>query len=95
VPVIERISDTDRGSWTLEIDAPKSIARFIAAKGSIAVQGVSLTVNGVKGTRFHTNIIPHTLEMTTLIAFKPGTRVNLEIDLMARYVERLASFAQG
>ena len=85
-------SEWDRGSWRLEVEAPAEIARFIAAKGSIAVQGVSLTVNGVDGPRFHVNLIPHTLEVTTLKALKPGARVNLEVDVVARYVERLASF---
>jgi len=78
-------------SWRLEIEAPAALARFIAAKGSIAVQGVSLTVNGVAGPRFHVNLIPHTLTVTSLKALAPGARVNLEIDLIARYVERLAS----
>jgi riboflavin synthase len=77
------------GSWRLAIDAPAPLARFIAAKGSIAVQGVSLTVNGVEGVRFHVNLIPHTLEATTLRSLAPGARVNLVIDLVARYVARL------
>ena len=77
------------GSWLLEIEAPIELARFIAAKGSIAVHGVSLTVNGVAGSRFHVNLIPHTLAVTTLGALKPGARVNLEVDLVARYVARL------
>jgi riboflavin synthase len=81
----------DAQSWRLEIEAPSVLARFIAAKGSIAVQGVSLTVNGVAGSRFHVNLIPHTLAVTTLCALAPGARVNLEVDLIARYVERLAS----
>jgi riboflavin synthase len=80
------------GSWHLEIDAPTGLARYIAPKGSIAVQGVSLTVNGVDGARFHVNLIPHTLAVTTLGALETGARVNLEVDLVARYVERLASF---
>jgi len=78
-------------SWRLEIAAPPDLARFIAAKGSIAVQGVSLTVNGVDGARFHVNLIPHTLAVTTLKTLAPGARVNLEVDLIARYVERLYS----
>ena len=77
------------GSWFLEIEAPADLARFIAAKGSIAVHGVSLTVNGVAGSRFHVNLIPHTLAVTTLGALKIGARVNLEVDLVARYVARL------
>jgi riboflavin synthase len=83
------------GSWRLEIDAPRQVARYIAPKGSIAVQGVSLTVNGVAGTRFHVNLIPHTLAVTTLRTLAPGARVNLEADLVARYVARLAEFDAG
>jgi riboflavin synthase len=70
-------------------EAPPSLARFIALKGSIAVDGVSLTVNEVDGARFGVNIIPHTLSVTTLGEAGPGDRVNLEIDLLARYVARL------
>jgi len=77
------------GSWLLEVEAPKDLARFIATKGSIAVHGVSLTVNGVAGARFHVNLIPHTLAVTTLGALEAGVRVNLEVDLVARYVARL------
>ena len=79
----------EQGSWRLEIEAPPELARFIATKGSIAVQGVSLTVNGVAGARFHVNLIPHTLEVTTLKSLGAGARVNLEVDLVARYVARL------
>ncbi|MEO8507960.1 MAG: riboflavin synthase [Betaproteobacteria bacterium] len=77
------------GSWQLAIDAPAELARFIAPKGSIAVAGVSLTVNEVDGACFAVNLIPHTLAVTTLESLAPGTRVNLEIDLVARYVARL------
>lgn len=76
-------------SSLLEVDAPAELARFIATKGSIAVDGVSLTVNEVRGCRFAVNLIPHTLVATTLGELARGTRVNLEVDLMARYVERL------
>ena len=79
-------------SHLLEIDAPANLARYIAAKGSITVQGVSLTVNMVEGVRFSINLIPHTLAMTTLKHLQPGSRVNLEIDMVARYVERLTQF---
>jgi riboflavin synthase len=79
------------GSHTLEIDAPVELARFIAPKGSVAVHGVSLTVNRVNGSRFDVNLIPHTLAATTLGALRPGARVNLEADQIARYVERLLS----
>ncbi len=82
-------------SWHLEIEAPPELARFIAAKGSIAVQGVSLTVNAVQGASFEVNLIPHTLEVTTLHALAPGARVNLEVDLMARYVERMLAAGRG
>ena len=80
------------GSWFLEIDAPAELARFIAQKGSIAVDGVSLTVNAVAGARFAVNLIPHTLTVTTLKRLTPGAAVNLEIDVVARYVARLAEF---
>jgi riboflavin synthase len=77
------------GNRLLEIDAPAMLARYIAAKGSIAVDGVSLTTNTVGTARFTVNLIPHTLAVTTLGALAPGARVNLEVDLIARYVERL------
>lgn len=77
------------GSHRLVVDAPRELARYIAPKGSIAVQGVSLTVNAVAGTRFEVNLIPHTLAVTTLKDVRPGTKVNLEVDLVARYVARL------
>ena len=73
----------------LEIRAPKDIARFIARKGSIVVDGTSLTTNEVNGTHFTINLIPHTLENTTLNRLHPGSKVNLEVDLIARYCERL------
>lgn len=73
----------------LEIRAPKDIARFIARKGSIVVDGTSLTTNEVNGTDFTINLIPHTLENTTLNRLHPGSKVNLEVDLIARYCERL------
>jgi riboflavin synthase len=78
----------------LEIRAPKSLAGYIARKGSITINGVSLTTNTVSGTDFTINLIPHTLEMTTLNLLQPGSQVNLEIDLIARYVERMQSWIQ-
>lgn len=81
------------GSWALAIDAPPDIARFIAAKGSMAVEGVSLTTNAVGGRRFTVNVIPHTLAVTTLGQLAAGDAVNLEVDVVARYVERLSSAA--
>jgi riboflavin synthase len=75
----------------LEIAAPEALARYIARKGSITVDGVSLTTNSVDGSRFTINLIPHTLAATTLGRLQSGRRVNLEIDLIARYCERLLS----
>ena len=77
------------GSVRFVFEAPGELARFVAAKGSIAVDGISLTVNEVKGSQFHVNIISHTQAVTTLGAAKTGQRVNLEVDMLARYVERL------
>jgi len=79
-------------SHLLEIDTPAELARYIIRKGSITVNGVSLTVNTVAGTRFSLNLIPHTLEMTTLKHLQAGSRVNLEVDMIARYVERMMQF---
>ncbi|HYN13623.1 MAG TPA: riboflavin synthase [Burkholderiales bacterium] len=75
----------------LRIRVPPELARFVARKGSICVDGVSLTVNQVDGDSFETNLIPHTLKVTTLSRLAVGARVNLEVDLLARYVERLLS----
>lgn len=79
----------DGRSWRLRIQAPDALARYIAAKGSICVDGVSLTVNRVDGATFELNIVPHTLAETTLGDFQAGRSVNLEVDLIARYLERL------
>jgi riboflavin synthase len=76
-------------SWRLVVRAPQALAKYIAFKGSITINGVSLTVNRVTGSEFDVNLIPHTLQATTLNELKAGTRVNLEIDLIARYVERM------
>jgi riboflavin synthase len=70
-------------------DVPQQLSRFIAAKGSVALDGVSLTVNEVAGDRFAVLIVPHTLDVTTFAGLRPGDRVNLEVDLMARYAARL------
>src|SRR6185436_11020795 len=78
-------------SLRVTIAAPQAMARFIAQKGSITVEGVSLTVNDVAGAQFGVNLIPHTREVTTLGRLQKGSRVNLEIDQVARYVERLLS----
>lgn len=69
--------------------APKALAKYLARKGSITVDGTSLTVNRVRGAVFEVNLIPHTLAVTTLGRLAPGARVNLEVDLIARYVERM------
>ncbi len=80
---------SDGANVELEIEAPAELARFIASKGSIAVDGVSLTINAVAGRRFSVNLIPHTLAVTTLGSLASGARVNLEVDMVARYVARL------
>ncbi len=85
--VLERRPEGDSQRFSFE--APGELARFIAPKGSVALDGVSLTVNEVEGARFGVNIIPHTAEVTTFGALAPGDRVNLEIDMLARYVQRL------
>ena len=76
------------GSARVVIEAPPSLARYIAPKGSIAVDGVSLTVNAVDGAKFEVNLIPHTRKVTAFRALAAGSRVNIEIDMLARYVER-------
>jgi riboflavin synthase len=73
----------------LEVKAPGNLVRYIARKGSICIDGVSLTVNRVRGRSFEVNLIPHTLKVTTLGRLARGDRVNLEVDLVARYVARL------
>ena len=79
----------DARSWRLEFKLPLPLMRFVAPKGSICVNGVSLTVNNVDGRRFDVNIIPHTIKVTTLGELKIGDDVNIEIDVIARYLERL------
>jgi len=83
-------------SWRLVVQAPKSLGMFLAYKGSITVNGVSLTVNEVtdtdSGTAFSINLIPHTIAMTTLQYLKPGQPVNLEVDTIARYVQRMLQY---
>ena len=77
------------GSMRFVFEAPPELARFVASKGSVAIDGISLTVNEVEGNRFGVNIIPHTQAVTTLGQAKPGQLVNLEVDMLARYVQRL------
>lgn len=79
----------DGKSTRFEIDVPREVAAFIAPKGSVALDGTSLTVNEVSGTRFGVNLIPHSLAATTWNEKRPGDSLNLEIDLLARYVARL------
>ncbi|MBW8079354.1 MAG: riboflavin synthase [Gallionella sp.] len=88
----EVIAFDDLGeSWKLVIRAPQNLAKFIAIKGSITINGVSLTINQVGGSEFALNLIPHTLQMTNLKNLSAGSRVNLEVDMIARYVERMMS----
>lgn len=85
--VIERYDDAR--SVRFIIESPKSLAKYIAVKGSITVDGVSLTVNKLDGCQFELNIVPHTLQETIMDSYQAGTEVNLEVDLIARYLERL------
>lgn len=79
----------DGRSVRFRIRAPAGLAKYIAQKGSICVDGISLTINAVEGAEFELNIVPHTLQETTMGGFAAGTRVNLEVDIIARYLERL------
>lgn len=79
----------DARSERFRLRAPAELARYIAQKGSITVDGTSLTVNRVEGAEFELNIVPHTLENTVMDSYQPGSKVNLEVDLVARYLERL------
>jgi riboflavin synthase len=80
---------SDGGSWRLEFRVPDALARYVAQKGSICIDGTSLTVNSVGGACFSVNIIPHTQQATIIHTYKPGQAVNIEVDLIARYLERL------
>jgi riboflavin synthase len=86
-------------SWELVVQAPRELGKYLAYKGSIVVNGVSLTVNRVQdtaaGCEFSINLIPHTIQVTTLKHLKTGAKVNLEVDLIARYVERMLSSGKG
>ncbi len=84
-----RARNEDSRSVQFSVEAPAELARYIAVKGSICVDGVSLTVNAVDGAVFELNIVPHTLAETTLHEYRAGREVNLEVDLVARYLERL------
>jgi len=88
--IAEVVSRQDDGrSVRFRMRAPDTLARYIAAKGSVCVDGVSLTVNAVEGAEFELNIVPHTLAETTIGEFQPGRTFNLEVDIIARYLERL------
>ena len=88
VGTVKRVAPAG-GSRVMSVMAPAALAKFIARKGSITVNGVSLTVNEVKGAEFTVNLIPHTLAKTNLRELRAGGKVNLEVDLLARYAERL------
>lgn len=79
----------DENAWLLDFEAPGEVARYLVEKGSIAIDGVSLTINEVEGARFGVAIIPHTAEQTNLADYRPGRRVNLEADLIGKYVDKL------
>jgi riboflavin synthase len=85
---VVEFTDLDE-SWKLGVRVPQLLAKYIAVKGSITINGVSLTVNQVEGDVFSVNLIPYTLEVTTLNELRVGDKVNVEIDLIARYVERI------
>ncbi len=84
----------DARSVRFVISAPQDLARYIAHKGSITVDGISLTVNKVDGDDFELNIVPHTLSETIMDSYQPGTEVNLEVDQIARYLERLIQYSE-
>jgi len=92
VAIVERV-ETLGDNRLLEISLPEALAKYVARKGSVALNGVSLTVNDVEGMRFTVNIIPYTLANTTLGTVAQGVRINVEVDMMARYAERLQSTA--
>ena len=87
--VIDRHDDAR--SVRVEFELPGSLARYVARKGSICIDGVSLTVNAARGSRFDVNLVPHTLAATILGDYRAGTQVNCEVDIIARYLERLAN----
>ena len=92
---IVRSREQDARSIRLAVEIPKEYARYIAKKGSVCIDGVSLTINEVSGNRFEVNIIPHTAEVTIIGDYALGTVVNIEVDLLARYIERLLGGDEG
>ncbi|NVK41833.1 MAG: riboflavin synthase [Oceanospirillaceae bacterium] len=91
--VVQRSDDAR--SIRLRVRAPQTLARYIAGKGSITVDGISLTVNGVDGSEFELNIVPHTAAETVIAGYRAGSRVHLEVDIVARYLERLLQCGGG
>ncbi|MBR9865917.1 MAG: riboflavin synthase [Oceanospirillales bacterium] len=87
--------EEDARSIRFKIRAPETIARYIAAKGSITVDGVSLTANAVEGRVFDLNIVPHTAQETIIASYQSGRKVHLEVDIIARYMERLINYTEG
>lgn len=87
VRIVDRTPEGD--SFRFVFEAPEELRKYIAPKGSVALDGISMTVNEVEGARFGVNVIPHTQRMTTFGSVGPGDRMNLEVDMLARYVERL------
>lgn len=85
----------DARSWRYELEAPVEICKYIAAKGSVCINGISLTVNQVNACKFGVNIVPHTRQETTIKHLQVGSSVNLEVDLLARYLERMMSAPQA
>ena len=92
---VVRSREQDARSIRLALEIPKEYARYVAKKGSVCIDGVSLTINEVSGNRFEVNIIPHTAEVTIINEYAVGTVVNIEVDLLARYIERLLGGDEG
>lgn len=88
-------SEPEGGSMRMVFEVPRELARYVARKGSICIDGTSLTVNDVEGTQFSVNVIPHTRTATIMHTYRPGCSVNLEVDVIARYLERLITCEAG
>jgi riboflavin synthase len=91
---IASLEPLGEGNWWLRIHVPEELTRYIVSKGSVAVDGMSLTVAEIKDTVVSFTIIPHTYEHTTLQAYSPGSRINLEVDILAKHLEKLASVSK-
>jgi riboflavin synthase len=81
--------EQNQESWVIWVEVPRDLARYVASKGSICIDGVSLTVNEVSRQGFRVNIVPHTIDVTNMGNLRVGSRVNLEVDILAKYVERM------